>query len=147
MSADGIRAASVADVAVLAALHRASFPSLEVWSAELIGPILLSPTGFGLIHPAGAMLLGRVAVDEAEILTLAVVPGARRRGLARALLLSAMAQAAAAGAVSMVLEVGITNQAARRLYDAAGFVAVGLRRLYYRDGSDAVVMRAALGEG
>ena len=48
------------------------------------------PATFGLIHPLGGMILGRVAADEAEILTLAVAPAQRRRGIGSALLRAAM---------------------------------------------------------
>ena len=42
------------------------------------------------------MLLARVAAEDAEVLTLAVEPGVRRQGIARSLLLAAIAEAARA---------------------------------------------------
>jgi ribosomal-protein-alanine N-acetyltransferase len=56
-----------------------------------------------------------------------------------------MAAAAAAGARDMHLEVSETNEAARALYAGAGFAVSGRRRGYYADGSDALVLRRALG--
>jgi ribosomal-protein-alanine N-acetyltransferase len=76
-------------------------------------------------------VLVRLAADEAEILTLAVAPEARRRGRARALLKAAQAHAAAGGARRLVLEVAEDNAPARALYAAAGFGPVGRRRGYY----------------
>jgi ribosomal-protein-alanine N-acetyltransferase len=93
------------------------------------------------------MILIRVAADEAEILTLAVAPEARRTGLGRALLDAACEAARAAGAVRLFLEVSATNQAARALYDAAGFQQIGRRRRYYADGSDALTMSLTLTSG
>ena len=90
------------------------------------------------------MVLARVVADEAEILTLAVDRGIQRRGLGRRLLASAMQDAAARGARQMFLEVSAANTAARALYDTCGFERVGARRCYYRDGSDALVLRATL---
>ena len=90
------------------------------------------------------MILARVAADEAEILTLAVDPGQRRRGLGSALLRAAMDRAAGLGAMSMFLEVAVTNHAARALYAAHGFIEAGLRRRYYSDGTDALVLRSTL---
>jgi len=89
-----------------------------------------------------------VAADEAELLTLAVRPMHRRRGVGRQLLMAAIDHVRAAGARSLYLEVGADNSTARNLYDAQGFVAVGSRPAYYNRGSappaDAVVMRLTL---
>ena len=90
------------------------------------------------------MILARVAADEAEVLTLAVVGAARRAGVGRRLLAAAMGEAARRGAASMFLEVGERNGAALGLYAGAGFVAVGRRERYYAGGEAAVVMRARL---
>ncbi|MDR3538908.1 MAG: GNAT family N-acetyltransferase [Acetobacteraceae bacterium] len=139
-----VRVASIVDAALLTAIHRAAFGPAEAWSVDAIGMQLLSPGGFALVHAADGMIMARVAADEAEILTLAVVPQARREGVGRALLAAAMAGLGQAGAVSLFLEVGVRNHAARALYAATGFVPVGTRRRYYEDGSDAQVMRASL---
>ena len=128
----------------MAAIHHAAFPPGARWGAAALALQLGLPGGFGFIDPAGGVVLARVAADEAEILTLAVAPGARRQGRARALLSAAMARAAAAGALSMALEVGAANTAAQALYRAAGFTPVGRRTRYYPGGEDALVMRAAL---
>lgn len=72
---------------------------------------------------------------------LAVVPGHRRRGIARRLLLDLLERAGAEGAESLSLEVRVSNFAAQGLYRAHGFRLAGLRRRYYRDtGEDALVM-------
>src|SRR6204780_3077030 len=96
---------------------------------------LSPPSSFGFSHPAGGMILARVAADEAEILTIAVDPGRRGRGLGSALLRAAMARAAALGAGAMFLEVAVSNAAARALYARHGFAEAGLRRQYYSDGT------------
>lgn len=98
-------------------------------------------------HRAGeaGFVLARAAADEAEILTLAVVPAWRRRGLGAALLAAAQRRAASLGAAQLFLEVAADNDAARALYAGAGFEAVGLRRGYYAGGRDALVLRRALG--
>lgn len=132
------------DVPALAALHAVAFPSAEQWDAATIRVLLDLPGGFGLLRPGAGFVLARVAADEAEILTLAVDPAARRRGHGGALLTGAMAAAAARGAVAMFLEVSEHNAAARALYAAAGFAEAGRRRRYYPDGSDALVLRTEL---
>ena len=90
------------------------------------------------------MILCRVAADEAEILTLAVTPGARRHGIGRALVDTAVSHAHAQGASRFFLEVSTSNQPAQALYRSAGFVQVGIRRRYYPDGADALVLSRGL---
>lgn len=137
-------AAGESHAAAMAAVHAASMPDGETWSAAAIAAQLALPGTFGLIDPAGGMVLARVAADEAEILTLAVVPPQRRHGRAASLLAAAEAQAAQAGARMMYLEVAEPNQPARALYGGAGYVLAGRRRAYYRDGSDALLLRKPL---
>ena len=139
-----IEAAGPAHAAALAAIHCAAFPPKEAWSADVIALQLGLPGAFGLIDPAGGMVLARVTADEAEILTIAVMPTARKRGLGRALLRAAMDRAAERGACEMFLEVAIANGAARALYAALGFIQVGRRRGYYPGGGDALILRADL---
>jgi ribosomal-protein-alanine N-acetyltransferase len=138
-----------AHAAALAAIHAAAFPAGEAWDAAAFRGQLQLAGVFGAIDPAGGMVLARIAADTAEILTLAVVPEARRRGLGASLLHAALAEAAARGARAMFLEVSEANIAARALYagvEQAGerFASVGRRRRYYRDGSDALLLRCAL---
>jgi ribosomal-protein-alanine N-acetyltransferase len=90
------------------------------------------------------MVLARVTVDEAEILTIAVDPVAQSQGLGRDLLQTAMDEAARRGAAAMFLEVSVSNAPARALYKAAGFSRVGRRRAYYIGGGDALILRASL---
>jgi ribosomal-protein-alanine N-acetyltransferase len=52
--------------------------------------------------------------------------------------------AASLGAAAVFLEVALSNTAARAAYDRAGFQAVGRRRAYYADASDALVLRLTL---
>jgi ribosomal-protein-alanine N-acetyltransferase len=132
------------DAPALAALHAAAFPPDQRWGADALRLMLEMPGAFGLHRPGIGFVLARVAADEAEILTLAVAPDARRQGHGGALLANAMAGAAARGAQAMFLEVSARNAAARALYAAAGFAEVGRRRAYYADGSDALVLRRDL---
>lgn len=79
-------------------------------------------------------------VDECEILTVAVKAECRRKGLASALIEQT---AKSTGAHTLHLEVRETNAEARSLYRKLGFVDVGRRRAYYRNGEDAIVMKAS----
>jgi [ribosomal protein S18]-alanine N-acetyltransferase len=137
-----IEAATIAHADVMAEIHRAAFPRAEAWTKDVMALQLGAPQTFGFIHSRGGMILARVAADEAEILTLAVLPDRRRRGLGSALLRAAMTSTGALGAVSVFLEVAVTNHGARALYVAHGFVEAGLRRRYYSDGTDALILRS-----
>lgn len=142
-----IATATPSHAGAMAAIHRTAFPPADSWSRDVILMQLEMPATFGLISSLGGMILGRVAADEAEILTLAVSPAQRRRGLGSALLRMAMDRAANLGAASMFLEVAVTNHAARALYAAHGFTEAGLRRHYYTDGTNALILRSTLSSG
>jgi ribosomal-protein-alanine N-acetyltransferase len=124
----------------LAALHAASFP--DAWNAAAIDALLATPGTFAYAHDDG-FVLARAAGGEAEILTLAVAPAARGKGLGRRLLQAAIKQAHALGARTMFLEVGTDNPAALALYAGLGFAKVGTRKGYY-SGKDALVLRLSL---
>ena len=85
----------------------------------------------------GFIVTRQTAPGESEILNLAVAPSARRAGVGRALLQTAME--AAPG--TWFLEVRASNLGAIRLYETAGFQASGTRPGYYADsGESAIVM-------
>ena len=93
-----------------------------------------------LLGWAGVLVIG----ETAEILTVGVVPSARRQGLARRMLADLYAEANRRGARELLLEVRVDNQSAQQLYLAEGFAVIGRRRGYYANGTvDAVVMRRA----
>lgn len=135
------------DIAEAARLHALAFDPAEAWGPDAIRLMLEMPGTFGVLRPGAGFVLARVAADEAEILTLAVAPAARRQGTGGALLAAAMAGAVARGAGAMFLEVSDRNTPARALYGAAGFEEVGRRRRYYGDGADALVLRRGLEPG
>jgi [ribosomal protein S18]-alanine N-acetyltransferase len=128
------------DFALLAGLHAGSFP--DAWSATFIRDLLVAPGVFAFVGPGG-FILGRAAGGEAEILTLAVNPPARRQGLARALIRAAASHAQDLGAGTLFLEVATGNQAARALYVGLGFSAIGERKAYY-GAENALVLKASL---
>jgi ribosomal-protein-alanine N-acetyltransferase len=139
-----VQPASLAHAAAMAAIHAAAFPAAEAWGEDAIALQLGLPNVFGLIDARGGMLLGRITAEEAEVLTLAVDPAARRQGIASALLRAAKAEMQAQGCLRVFLEVAIGNQAARALYQREGYFEVGRRRRYYADQSDAIVLRMNL---
>ena len=80
-------------------------------------------------------------VDEAHLVTIAVGPGQRGRGLGELLLISMLDLACILGARVMTLEVRVSNHVAQSLYRKYGFKNEGVRRRYYSDnGEDALIM-------
>ena len=78
------------------------------------------------------------AIWEAHLMTIAVHPDARRRGLGSALLKAIELAAADAGAQYMALECRAGNKNAQRFYEKNGYKCVGLQKGYYTDtGEDA----------
>jgi ribosomal-protein-alanine N-acetyltransferase len=135
------------DAAALARLHGRCFTLPPPWSEAAFAGLLAQP-GVFLRTEAAGFVLGRVILDEAELLTLAVDPAARRQGAGRRLLAAFAAEAAARGATRVFLEVASGNMAARALYAGAGWAEAGRRRGYYQGAGgaadDALILARAL---
>lgn len=148
-----VRTAVAADEDALKALDKTS------WTSASTFPSVLATEGqgdfFTSAHPAEAHVVATIRAEvvgyarleppsalpeNATVLAvngLAVSPEARGRGVARALLTAAEQRARANGAIKLSLRVLATNDAARRLYDKAGFVVEGVLRKEFRiDGVD-----------
>lgn len=149
-----VRALALADAHALAALHAGCFA--DSWSPQSMVDVLQAPGTFGFVAelpdaPLIGLALARVAVDDAELLTLGIEPGWRRDGIARRLVVAVMREARTRGAKRLFLEVAEDNRAARALYEAESFRIVGRRRAYYvklgGPPTDALTMRRELVRG
>ena len=143
-----VRKMTAEDLPAVMELERASFRT--PWSAELLkrelshdwSTILLleDPTPEG-----GRRLLGIsifwIVHDEVHVLNVATAPEYRRRGVARCLMESTLAEGRARKCTLATLEVRRSNEPAIGLYKSFGFRQVGVRPNYYADeGEDAIVM-------
>lgn len=141
-----VRPATAADLPVLAAIHGQAFPH-DPWDEAMLARLMDMAGAFALVTDGG-FVLPRVAADEMEIVTIAVAPAGRRRGLGCALLQAGLGQARDRGAVIAFLEVAADNHGAIALYRQAGFAETGRRRGYYRrpgtNAADAIVMACRL---
>lgn len=150
-----LRPVDLADLRPLARLHAQCFPE-DSWDEKALSELLGMAGASGhLIEDIGdsektvllGFILDLVVAGDAEVLTLAVAPSARRQGIARALIEDLFERARRAGARGIGLEVASDNQAARRLYERCGFAQTGRRRGYYRRGAasvDALLFRRTL---
>ena len=122
-------------VDVLAGAHAACFtpPSHDNSIAETF----YLPGFFGMVgsDKADGAVVGfavcRVILEEAELLSIGIIPERRRLGWGRAILCAVLSEARANGANTIVLEVAEENEAAQSLYRALGFTHVGRRAKYY----------------
>lgn len=143
-----IEAVGIDGAALLADLHARAFD--KPWSEPDLAKILENQATFALIARSGAaqgFVIAWAAAGDAEILTVAVVPEARRKGVGASLVTSAGVAALVRGASHMHLEVAEDNAAARALYVKLGYEEAGRRNAYYAgEGGavDAIVMRRAL---
>ncbi len=145
-----VRAATPGDLDAVVVLENDNLGA-DAWSFGLLEEGLAGrvPTVHYLVAEVEGSVAGHavtsLAGDIAELQRIAVTPGARRTGVASALLDASVALAA--GADRMLLEVRADNAGALAFYAARGFVEVDRRPKYYQDGSTAVVMRLPLGQG
>ncbi|OLO26707.1 ribosomal-protein-alanine N-acetyltransferase [Alkalihalophilus pseudofirmus] len=86
-----------------------------------------------------------LVMDEAHITNIAILSQYRGNKYGETLLLYVMELAKMYGAIKMTLEVRVSNQAAKGLYEKLGFMSGGIRKNYYTDNlEDALVMWAVL---
>lgn len=142
-----VRDAAMADVPALARIHSASFH--RGWGVDELERLLAGQAARAHVIGRGhgevlGFVLSHLVVPEAEVLTIAVAPAARGKGLGRVLLTHHLQRLAGLGVTCSHLEVEAGNGPAVRLYRALGYGEVGRRKGYYAgpDGpGDALVMR------
>lgn len=144
-----LRPMSWTDIDTLVELEQRLFVddawSARTWWSELAG----RPQRVYLVAQDDDRVVGyaglSVAGDVADVMTIAVAPGAQGTGVGRLLLEELVAQASAAAVSVVLLEVRSDNDPARKLYERNGFEQIGVRRRYYQPGDiDALVMRRHL---
>jgi len=141
-----IRPMTEADLVAVLAIERACFP--RPWTAQHFLAELSSAHSIAVVAeqeqlPVGYLCLS-LLLDEAEILNLAVEPALQRSGTGAALLSWASAEALRRGAAILRLEVRATSLPAIALYERFGFTRSGLRKAYYEQGIDAILMEKRL---
>jgi ribosomal-protein-alanine N-acetyltransferase len=137
------RRGEVSDCVALAEIHGSAFR--RGWSDAEFEALLLQPGVHALVGQyrnalgrriSAGFILYRLAADEAEILSVAVVPECRRRGIGKALLEDTLRHVYREGARSIHLEVEDSNLAAIGLYRGVEFRESSRRAGYYTEGRE-----------
>ena len=147
-----ILSATAAAAEDCAALHAGLFA--PAWDAVSFRSLLGQPAAVALLARLGTppetvgFVLGHVAADEAEVLTLGVRADCQRRGIGRHLIEALARAAAQRQARVLYLDVDAGNTAALALYRGLGFAERGRRPGYYLKAdavaADAVTLARAL---
>jgi ribosomal-protein-alanine N-acetyltransferase len=150
-----LRRAGTDDLEAVMAIEHAVFAN-DAWSRDSMRSELASTHSHYLVaFPVGepgrieayAGLLAPRGSGQADIQSIAVVPSARRQGLARTLVRTLIAEARDRGAREVFLEVRADNPGAESLYDSLGFERIAVRAGYYQpDNVDANVMRLTISD-
>ena len=136
------RSLQAADLEQVIAIERASYPhpwNLDRFTQEMNNPLARVLLICRLEQVCGYLCYWLIA-GEMEIHNLATAPAWRRQGIAGRLLDKAFTVAQGDGLEVVWLEVRETNRAAINLYQANGFTVQDIRKKYYRDGENALVM-------
>lgn len=138
--------------AEIAVLHSALFN--PGWDEAGVRPLLEAPAAVGFLARVGVppantgFIIGQVAADVSEIISIGVAPEWQRRGMARILFGAFSRAVTRAGAGRVFLDVAADNTAGIALYNSLGCVEVGRRKGYYvrheAAAVDAIVMTVAL---
>jgi [ribosomal protein S18]-alanine N-acetyltransferase len=137
-----------ADIPAVHELEVRLFPvdawPLQMFVDELAQPetrrYLVAEAADGIVGYAGLMCIEPIA----DVQTIAVVPEYEGRGIGTALLRELISEGRRRGAADVLLEVRADNPRAQQLYRRFGFEQIHVRRKYYRDGVDALIMRLEL---
>ncbi len=140
------RQATDADLDAIAAMELVCFPE-EPWSRDMVAAEFsgINPSRY-YVAVDGGQICGYAGIwlipPEGYITNVAVHPDRRRLGIGGKLLEKLMAGGLAEGVSEFTLEVRVSNDPAIALYRAYGFEEAGVRKRYYQDGEDALIMWA-----
>lgn len=141
------RARNLEEAAVSAArIHAECFP--QAWDAAYFQSLLNNPSAAIFFAREAdediALILLQKVLNEAEIITLGVLPKLQREGIGSGLLWFAEKGLEKEGCNRFFLEVSADNVSAANLYKKLDYAPINIRKQYYPDGSNAICMEKLL---
>ena len=130
-----------ADLDQVMELEKAIFAS--PWRRSFFLSDINRPQGLSVVAEEDGVILGYAVAwgtEETHLANLAVSERERCKGIGGKLLDEVVAFARRSKANSLYLEVRVSNTIARKFYSERGFVPTYLRKGYYENGEDAVIM-------
>lgn len=136
-------------ISKIAELEKACFS--DPWSERSIALELENELSLWLVYEENGAVLGYIGSQsvppESDMMNLAVLPEARKQGVAKALVSELMRLLHSRGMESLTLEVRVSNAPAIGLYTKFGFMQIGRRPRYYVNPTeDALIMRKELSD-
>ena len=118
----------------------------DPWSENSISSELNNRLSCWLVAMEEDVIVGYVGsqtvLGETDMMNIAVHPNYRKCGIATELINTLISVLSGQGSHSLMLEVRMSNEPAKRLYTNLGFEAVGIRKNYYRNPKeDALILR------
>ena len=131
------------DLPILTALEEECFS--DPWNEQALKSSFDLPFTHCFLAEEGGQVCGycvlSVLFEDAEVLNIAVAPAYRKQGYGRLLMETMLEKARSLNALQCFLEVRESNTPAIRLYESYGFAQYGVRKRYYEDGENALVMK------
>ena len=129
-------------VDLIASLHEKHFA--DGWNKNMLIDAFKGGRFFCESAMDGDKVLGlitySIALDEADIEGVVTAREHRRKGIGKLLVIEAEKTLKSKGVKKVFLEVREGNIPAKALYEACGYSPVSVRKNYYPDGENAVVM-------
>lgn len=144
-----LRRIGTESLTAVTALEKACFPG-DFWSRATLRGVLArcsdSVSVGAFVHGELVGYVSAVLEEpwEVHVLSLAVAPGHRRRGVASRLVSSVLHWGRMRGCERVFLEVRVSSERARTVYERLGFSCEGISESYYEDGEAALVMSGEL---
>ncbi len=143
-----IRKMTEIDLDAVLAIEQACFP--RPWTKEHFLAEITSNHSTSVVAEKQGQIAGYLSLsvlfDEAEILDVAVDPLLHGNGIGETIVRWSLKESLKLGASIIRLEVRTSSHPAITLYKKLGFTPTGLRKSYYENGTDALLMEKKLTE-
>lgn len=137
------------DLPEIARLEEQLFPDGPWSETEFLYEMNDNPFSFLYVYEEDGAVRGYIdwwiTYEQAQLANIAVAKEAWGRGIGSVLLNYCIENAVKSGCENLSLEVRVSNERAKRLYEKNGFIKAAIRRNYYENGENAELMIKPLG--